>query len=274
MSVVLRLLDHKVRNVELEGLTPASVALQSLADLQRRKICCGRRSVELGALFDVTGKPDSGIIRMIGDLQHVHWIGAGMNGGAIVVEGNVGRHAGSGMKSGELQIDGNTGDWLGAEMSGGRIRVSGNAGHLAGAGYRGSVRGMRGGELLIRGDVGDETGAIMRRGLIAVGGNCGEFVGYGMIAGSIAVHGHCGARPGAGMKRGTIALTGRQEPPKFLPGFAESSPAGLTILRLLSRYLADLGMPQFLASGDVPVRVIRGDRVVDGQGEILVVREV
>ncbi len=274
MSVVLRLLDEDVRNVELEGLTPAAVAALSLAELQRRRICCGRRTVELGQLFDVSGQPESGTIRMVGDLQHVHWIGAGMDSGAIVVEGNVGRHAGSGMKAGGLQIEGNAGDWLGAEMSGGRIQVSGSAGNLAGAGYRGSVRGMRGGELLIRGNSGDETGALMRRGIIAVGGSCGEFTGYGMIAGSIAVHGRCGARPGAGMKRGTIALTGRQEQPRFLPGFAESSPARLTVLRLLARYLADLGMPEFLPCEEMLARVIRGDRVVGGQGEILVVTEV
>ncbi len=270
MVLALSLRDFDTPNIELEGITPAAVAGKSLQQISRLPIFCGRNRPQLGELFEVTGGADSDCIQISGDLRHVHWIGCGMKAGAIEIDGPVGRHAGSGMAGGSLTIRGDAGDWLGAEMSGGRIELFGNAGDLAGAGYRGAVRGMTGGELLIRGDAGDETGLLMRRGLIAVTGNVGVLAGCHLIAGSIVVGGKCGARIGAGMKRGTIVLTGQHPAPPMLPGFQESGLASLQIMRVMGRRLAAWGLAEFQAAADAPFRMIRGDRIVGGLGEILI----
>ena len=173
------------------------------ATIERFEIFHGNEQRPLADFFAVSGETSDGRIDFDGDLQGVHWIGAGMTEGVIRVNENVGRHLGSEMTGGEVHVAGNAGDWVGGEMHGGLIHVRGRAGNLIGAAYRGSPRGMTGGTILIDGDVGNEVGHTMRRGLLAVGGACGDFVGINMIAGTILVFGACGIRPGAGMRRGT-----------------------------------------------------------------------
>ena len=156
--------------VEVEGITPDTVAGKSADDVSRLPIYCGNEQLPLGELFSVSGDSADGCMHWSGDLAGVHWIGAKMVSGSVIVAGDAGRHVGSEMSGGEIRVEGIAGDWVGGEMRGGVIRVAGKAGHLIGAAYRGSARGMTGGTILIRGGAGNEIGHTMRRGLIAIGG--------------------------------------------------------------------------------------------------------
>jgi formylmethanofuran dehydrogenase subunit C len=61
--------------------------------------------VALGDLFEIGGKPD-GHFRFEGDLAAADRLGAGLSGGQVTVEGNVGTEAGAGMSGGALVIKG------------------------------------------------------------------------------------------------------------------------------------------------------------------------
>jgi formylmethanofuran dehydrogenase subunit C len=158
------------------------------AELARRPVGLGVRSVSLGDLFDLSGRA-SGCIRFEGDLRQADRLAAGLAEGAVIVEGHVGEEVGVG-------------------MSGGGIVVRGNAGPRAGAAAPDARRGMSGGELVIHGSAGAEAGARMRRGFIAVGGRAQANAGAMMIAGTLVVLGAAG--PGAGLwsKRGSIVALG------------------------------------------------------------------
>src|SRR4051794_36383754 len=142
MPLRLTLRSKTAVPLEVEGITPDTVRGKSLTEIEKFEIFEGNRKSTLADFFTVSGSSDDEIHEWEGDLAGVHWIGAKMQSGRIVVSGNVGRHLGSEMQGGEIHVQGNAGDWLGGEMHGGLIHVHGNAGHLVGAAYRGSVRGM------------------------------------------------------------------------------------------------------------------------------------
>ena len=190
--------------LEADNLTPARLAGQTPASVEKLQVMHGSEPRYIGDFFSVTGQSD-GVINLQGDhLGRVKLIGAGMSRGTILVEGDVGEHLGAAMSGGEIRVNGNAADWVGPEMSGGRIEIHGNAGHMVGSAYRGATMGMAGGEIIIHGNVRNEVGNAMRNGLIAVAGNSGDFTGVNMLSGSIFVLGELGIRTGAGMKRGTI----------------------------------------------------------------------
>lgn len=253
--------------VEIEGFTPDWACDKSLGEIERFEIFHGNRKIPLAEMFAVAGDAADKHIEFEGDLSGVHWIGAQMRSGTIVVRGPAGRHVGSEMQGGEIRVEGNADGWVGAEMHGGSIRVQGNAGHLVGAAYRGSAKGMTGGTILIDGDVGNEIGHTMRRGLIAVGGAAGDMVGFNMIAGTVLVFGECGIRAGAGMRRGTLGLLGAKRP-ELLPTFRYASTWQPQVMRILLRDLCERG---WAAADELPPSefdVYHGDLVALGKGEI------
>ena len=190
--------------LEADNISPVRCTGHTPASVEKLTVMHGSEPRHIGDFFSVTGQSD-GSINLQGDhLGRVKFIGAGMSGGTIQVEGDVGEHLGAGMSGGEIQVNGSAADWVGPEISGGRIEIHGNAGHLVGSAYRGATMGMTGGEIIIHGNVRNETGNAMRNGLIAVAGNSGDFTGVNMLAGSIFVLGELGIRTGAGMKRGSI----------------------------------------------------------------------
>lgn len=60
----------------------------------------------------------------------------GMNGGIILVKGNVGERAGDHMRRGKILIEGNAGDYCGARMTAGTIAVMGQTGRYLGYAMR------------------------------------------------------------------------------------------------------------------------------------------
>lgn len=255
--------------LEVEGITPDVVRSKSLVQIEKLEMFQGNLRVPLAEFFAISGDASDGVMEWEGDLSGVHWVGAKMTSGKIVLEGNGGRHIGSEMRGGEIHVHGNAGDWVGGEMHGGFIHVRGKAGHLVGAAYRGSAKGMTKGTILIGGEAGNEIGHSLRRGLIAIGGNVGDLAGFNMLAGTILLFGESGIRHGAGMKRGTIAFFGPKLPP-LLPTFRRAcryQPDALTlILRELQRREFAVADELFKSFYDL----YNGDLIEGGRGEILI----
>lgn len=254
--------------LEVEGITPDTVRGKSLAEIEKLDIFQGNVKTPLAEFFTLAGDPADDVHDWEGDLSGVHWIGAKLQAGRIVVHGNAGRHVGSEMRGGEIHVLGDASDWVGGELHGGLIHVRGRAGHLVGAAYRGSAKGMTKGTILIGGDAGNEIGHSMRRGLIAIGGNIGDLAGFNILAGSIFVFGESGIRHGAGMKRGTLAFLGKSAPP-LLPTFRRACRYRPEYLQLLYRRLRQLDFPVADELFSCAYDLFHGDLIEGGRGEIL-----
>ena len=253
--------------VEVEGITPDTVSGLTLAEVARLDVFHGNDKLALADFFDLAGDPADKHMIWEGDLRGVHWIGAKMAEGKLVVEGDAGRHIGSEMQGGEIIVNGDASDWVGGEMKGGLIHVHGRAGHLIGAAYRGSARGMEGGTILIDGAVGNEIGHTMRRGMLVVGGDAGDLAGFNMLAGSVLIFGSAGIRHGAGMKRGTLGFFGPELPP-LLPTFRHACRYRPGMLSVIFSRLRSRGFP-LPEELDTAVDLYNGDLLEGGRGEIL-----
>jgi formylmethanofuran dehydrogenase subunit C len=266
MALVLTYHGQTAVPVEVEGILPSAVRGLALAEIERMEICHGKQKLPLAEMFRVSGDPSDGRMEWEGELSGVHWIGARLDGGEVLIRGNAGRHVGSEMTAGSIRVEGTAGDWLGGQMRGGTIYVCGSAGHLVGAAYRGSPRGMTGGTILVEGTAGNEVGSAMRRGLIVLGG-AEDALGVNLIAGTILVFGPCGIRPGAGMRRGTIGLFGPET--DLLPTFEYACRYRPPFFPLLVRELRQCGYPVPEGAITADVDLHHGDLVADGRGEIL-----
>lgn len=270
MPLTLSLREPSAIPLEVDSVKLEIVRGQAPDEVKATRIQRGNKQVTVGEFFDVGGSAaDDNTLVWEGDCSKVKLIGAHLTAGTVRVEGNAGMHLGAEMTGGEVIVHGNAGDWVGAEMHGGRIRVHGNAGHLVGAVYRGGRKGMTAGEILIDGDAGNEIGHAMRRGLIAIGGRAGDAAGVAMIAGTIVINGETGIRYGPGMRRGSIILLGA-DTPDMLPTFRYSSTYRPTILRVLLRYVQQLGWNVPDNSLDAAYHRYHGDFLELGKGEILI----
>ena len=268
MSLHLQLKQSSLVPLEVEGVTPDVVRGMTVAQIEKLEMFQGNYKTCLAEFFKISGDARDETLEWEGDLAGVHWVGAGMKSGKMLIPGNVGRHLGSEMSGGEIHVGGNASDWVGGEMHGGLIHVQGRAGHLVGAAYRGSARGMTKGVILIGGDAGNEIGHTLRRGLIAIGGNIGDLAGFNMLAGSIFLFGESGIRHGAGMKRGTIAFLGTKPPPLLL-SFRRACRYQPSFLGLIFRRLKELkfALPEELTASFYDL--YNGDLITGGRGEIL-----
>jgi formylmethanofuran dehydrogenase subunit C len=205
----------------------------------------GRAS--LGDLFQIEGQPN-GRIEFTGELDLADRLGAGLQGGEVVVKGNVGREAGLAMAGGVLDIDG-------------------DAGPRAGAAPLGYKRGMAGGELIVRGSAGPEAGALMRRGLLVVGRTAGSQTGRGMIAGSVIILGAAGADTGLWSKRGSVVALGKITPPQTYAYACTYRPIHLLVI--LARLRGKYGLPIQRKHFTGLFHRYSGDLAELGKGEIL-----
>jgi formylmethanofuran dehydrogenase subunit C len=255
--------------VDLEGITPDRLQRQSRDEIERIEVFHGNRRVPLAEVFQLSGDGSDGRLVFEGALGGVHRIGAGMNAGHVIVQGDAGRHVGAEMTGGRIDVSGDAGDWVGAEMKGGAIHIGGSAGHWVGSAYPGSRRGMTDGSILIEDTAGDGVGRSMRRGLVAIGGSCGAHAGFGMIAGTILVFGTCGPHPGAEMRRGTIGLFG-PHPPRLLPTFRRAGRFRPLFFHLIEHELRRLGfrLPGGLCEDSLAL--YHGDLLSLGKGEVWV----
>ena len=113
------------------------------------------------------------------------YIGAGLSGRTITVNGTPGNALGAYLDGCEIIVNGNAQDAIGDTMNAGKIIVKGNAGDATGY-------AMRGGKIYIRGDAGYRVGIHMKayrehRPVIVVGGIVGSFLGEYQAGGIIVV---------------------------------------------------------------------------------------
>jgi formylmethanofuran dehydrogenase subunit C len=208
----------------------------------------GAGRARLGDLFEIAAAPGERV-RLVGDLGRMDGIGAGLAGGALVVEGDAGEYVGQGMR-------------------GGSIEVKGRVGPQAGGALPGAKRGMTGGEIVVRGSAGPGAGSGLRRGLIAVEGDVAEGAGRAMLAGSIVVFGAVGAEPGLWSKRGSVVALGTVTPPATYRYACTYRPSYLPVtLGYLKRRYGCPVTPDHLAG---LYRRYSGDLAELGAGEILV----
>lgn len=262
-GITLRLRAPLAARVDLTGVIPSALAGLSLTAAERIEVPHGGRRVPLAELFFVERGLEGVLLIEGGDVRLDH-VGAGLDGGEVIVDGPVGALAGAGMSAGILRIAGSAGDFLGAEMAGGRIEVAGDAGDHAGAAGSGSRRGLSGGVLAIRGNAGARLAERQRGGLITVGGNAGVGLATDMIAGTVALSGTAAGAVGRGMKRGTLLVHGALP---LVEGFADTGEHDLIALRLIARRVPDLA--GFIGPATRARRLV-GDTLTGGQGEVLV----
>lgn len=230
--------------------TVAWDALRGLdaAAIERQEIWVdGSGRGRLGDLFTVAAHPGERV-RLLGDLGLMDGIGAGLSGGALVVEGNAGWYVGQGMR-------------------GGSIEIKGRAGPQAGGALPGAKRGMTGGEIVLRGSAGPGAGSGLRRGLIAVEGDVAEGAGRAMLAGSLVVFGAVGPQPGLWSKRGSVVALGQVAPPATYRYACTYRPSYLPVtLSYLKRRYGCPVTPDHLSG---LYRRYSGDLAELGAGEIL-----
>lgn len=264
-ALTFSLLAEPEERLDLSGLTPASLAGLTGLQIAKLRVGTSRTPALVGDAFKVTGKDASSIV-LDGSSSRFEKVGAGLNGGAIRVTGNVGSQAGRKMSGGSLLVEGNSGDHAGSGMASGRFEIRGNTGHYAGGPLAGELTGMEGGVLIVRGKAGHYAGNRLRRGIIAILKGCGDYAGYRMIAGTIVVTGRVGAMPGYLMKRGSLLFDRRPE--QLSPTFVDCGETDIAFSALFDRFLINEKILDKPLLGQKPGKY-GGDNAVSGKGEIL-----
>ena len=145
------------------------------------------------------------------------YIGSGLKGKTVYVEGVPGNAIGAYLNKSEIFVQGNCQDATGDTMNDGKIIVYGNCGDALGY-------SMRGGEIYVKGDAGYRVGIHMKeykeqKPLIVVGGKVGSFLGEYQAGGTIIVLGigyenqiPVGAFCGTGMHGGVMYIRADKMP--------------------------------------------------------------
>jgi formylmethanofuran dehydrogenase subunit C len=264
-ALVLRLKAPLSQRLDLSALTACKPGNQKLAEVEKLAINISGRPQCLGDVFDVRG-PTGETIILEGGSDRLDFVGAGLDGGRLIVEGDVGAYAGRGIKNGCLSIRGHAGPWLASGLIGGTIFVSGSAGAHVGGIRPGERFGMRGGFVVIEGDIAERAGDRMRRGIIATRGRCGPFAGSRMVGGTLIAARGFGEDAGVLLRRGTLIgpSIARQ-----LPTFVDCGDHELSFLPLLERCFAAAVGRHAIKFAVGPVRRLQGDMATIGKGEIL-----
>ncbi len=113
------------------------------------------------------------------------FIGAGMSGKDITIEGTPGNALGAYLNGGTITVHGSAQDAVGDTMNAGKIVVHGNIGDAAGY-------AMRGGKIYIKGNAGYRAGIHMKAyedkiPVMIIGGKAGSFLGEYQAGGVIIV---------------------------------------------------------------------------------------
>ena len=146
MSINSQRLDHRTLNEAIRGVE----------DKCTIEACCGQR-----------------------------FIGAGMSGREVTVNGTPGNALGAYLNGGVIRVRGNAQDAVGDTMNDGTIIVHGNIGDAAGY-------AMRGGKIYVEGNAGYRAGIHMKAyadkvPLMIIGGRAGSFLGEYQAGGVIIV---------------------------------------------------------------------------------------
>ena len=264
-SLTFTLRQEPDQRLDLSALIPEKLVNRTAAQIAALELQTTRVRVTAGDIFKIAmGDPQ--VIHFIGGSGRFDWLGAGMSGGQIRLDGDAGAQAGRLMAGGQLTVSGSVGVLAASGLTGGRMEVAGNAGDFLGGPGLGEMTGMGGGLVIVRGNAGERAAERMRRGVLIIEGNSGAYAGCRMIAGTLIVCGKAGRHPGALMQRGTIVLAAA--PADMLPAFADCGPQDLVITRLMARDFAQVSRRAAALLGR-KLRRLAGDMSQLGNGEIL-----
>ncbi len=264
-GLTFRLNAAPQQRLDLAHLTPKRLSSIPLAEVLKLNVGSTKSALTVGDVFAVSGKPGD-TVRIESGSTRLDFVGAELDHGTIIVDGDVGVGAGRNMRGGRLEIRGDAGALLASGISGGEVFVKGSAAGQVGGLTPGDKFGMTGGLIVIDGHAGDRVGDRMRRGTIFIRGKCGNFAGSRMVGGTIWTELGFGADPGLLLRRGTLIGPSVEQ---MLATFADTGKQELVILRVLSRYMRErLGAlaPRPLSG---IVRKYAGDLATIGKGEIL-----
>ena len=262
-ALTFRLRETPPERLDLSGLVPHRIGALSIADIEKLPIGTSRRGVAVAEIFAVE-EGERADIHFQGGSARFDLVGAGLESGRLVVEGDVGQRLGQAMRGGTIEISGNAGPFAASAATAGLVRIAGHADERAGGAIHGAMHGLDGATLVIEGDAGDRLGERMRRGLILVGGRAGDYAGSGLIAGTIVAQG-VGDNPGYGMRRGTIVTATHGA---LLQSFVPTGRHRLVVAQLLRRALAAI-RPQSAEIIPEQAERLAGDLATLGKGEIL-----
>jgi len=263
-TLIFELKDTPGQRLDLSPLVPARLAGMSRKDIEALSIGTTRETLTVGDAFNVMGK-DVENIHFVGTDARCDKIGAGLDGGAIFIDGDAGASLGARMKSGKIGVTGSAGVLAAASMVGGEITIRRGVGEQACGVAFGETMGMKGGFVTIGGDTGALLGERMRRGLVVVGGKAGDYAGARMIAGTLVLKRGAGRYAGYGNRRGSLVFL--EKPKEILPTFSDCGVMEFDYLRLLE---------EWLHAQDIRIRLgararrLMGDMAVLGKGEMLI----
>ncbi|HHV32417.1 MAG: glutamate synthase [Ruminococcaceae bacterium] len=157
------------------------------------------------------------------------YIGAGMRGKNVTINGVPGNDLGCYLYGGSITVNGNAQDATGDTMNDGTIVIHGSSGDATGY-------AMRGGKIFVKGNAGYRAGIHMKaykaqQPLIVIGGEAGSFLGEYQAGGTIIVLGlNSGKKVPVGNMCGTGMHGGRMylravALPEDLPKQVEAKPA-------------------------------------------------
>jgi len=179
---------------------------------------------------------------LINDCLGQRFIGSGLDGIDITINGIPGNGLGAYLNGANILVKGNVQDAVGDTMNAGRIVIQGNAGDALGY-------AMRGGEIYVRGNAGYRAGIHMKAYLdkfpvMVIGGACGSFLGEYQAGGLIIVLGlgckipAVGFFPGTGMHGGKIFFRGDYGDMK-VPGQVTLAPACDSDIEMIAGYVEE-----------------------------------
>jgi glutamate synthase domain-containing protein 3 len=189
-------MNVKTKNISAKGLDFKELNQRIKANVER-------------ALPEIDG------IVCIDDCLGQRFVGCGMSGKSIIINGTPGNALGAYLDGGEIVVNGNAQDAVGDTMNDGRIIIHGSAGDALGYARRGGV-------IYVKGNAGYRTGIHMKeyrdkKPAIVIGGSVGSFLGEYLAGGLIVVLGiGCESVPvgnftGTGMHGGRIFIRTRHE---------------------------------------------------------------
>lgn len=266
-ALTIKLKTTPAQRVDMSPLVCHKLQGMALTDIAALELQCGRRKRRVDELFEIDGIDTNRII-IQNSAANLDFIGQGLQGGTMIIEGDAGAYLGQSMRAGTIRLSGSAGIFAGCEMADGLLEIGGNCGDFLGGALPGNKQGMRGGTILVKGDAGGRVGDHMRRGVILIEGNVADYCGSRMIAGTIAVMGRCGRFLGYAMRRGTILLW---QCPELIATFKDCGTHTLAFLPMLFNSFQAYDS-RFADAGVAFNRVQRfgGDLAETGKGEILV----
>ena len=251
--------------IDVEGITPSRLSGLSATEIASRPIRLGLHKAKLADVFEITGSPGDTIV-FAGTNTSVDHIGARLDGGTVIVDGDAGAYAGRRQKSGRLEIRGCAGEYLASRLHGGLVTVKGNAGDFLGAIRAGEKFAMTGGTVVVDGNIGARAGDRMRRGTIIARGKIGDHAGSRMMGGTIWTETGFGRDPGPLLRRGTLIGPSAD---KLLATYTDGGRHDLMILQIIWRHLSEAHGNLAPARPPAIVRKLSGDMAEMGKGELL-----